>query len=404
MIEASVLERLASEHGTPLHVLDLDLVRQQAARLAGFDVVRYAQKANSSLALLRALASDGLCVDATSGYEVERALEAGFAPEHIELTSDVLDRASLEVVARTGVRVNIGSADLIEPYAAAGACRECTLRVNPGFGAGHSRRVETGGPHSKHGIWHTQMPEAIARAERAGLVVTGLHTHIGSGAELDELAPTVEAMEQLLLSAPATVQRVSAGGGLHVPHREGEPDFPIERYTQVWQDARARWQEALGRPIELEVEPGRFLVSQAGVLLTEVRATKSTPEWDWVLVDAGFHTFPRPMIYGAYHCIEALGRAGEPTRPQLVAGPLCESGDVLTQDELGEPRPEQLPELAVGELLVLRNAGAYGLSMASNYNGFPLPAEVLVEGGEPRLVRRRQTLDDLLATERDLTP
>ncbi len=402
MIDDATLEALAREHGTPLYVLDLDRVRVQAARLGGFDVVRYAQKAHPGLALLRALASDGLSVDATSGVELARALEAGFPAPRIELATDVLDRETLRVAAQHGVRVNLGSADLIEPYAAAGGCRECTLRLNPGFGAGHSRRVTTGGPHSKHGIWHEAMPEAIERAERAGLAVTGLHVHIGSGVELAELEPTIEAMGRLLAKAPASVRRISAGGGLPVPYAAGADEFPVERYTRAWRDARDRWQTQLGRELELEVEPGRYLVAQAGTLVAEVRATKSTPEWDWVLVDAGFHTLARPMLYGAHHRIDALGKSGAPTRPQVVAGPLCESGDVLTQDERGEPRPAALPTLAPGDLIAVRDAGAYGLSMASNYNGFPLPAEVLLEDGAARLVRRRQTLDDLLAPERDV--
>ena len=402
MTDDDLLERLAREHGTPLYVLDLDRVLAQVGRLTGFDTVRYAQKAHPGLALLRALAARGLAVDATSGFELERALEAGFTPDRIELATDVLDRRTLATAARHGVRVNLGSADLIEPLAEAGGARECTLRINPGFGAGHDRRVTTGGPHSKHGIWHTELSATIARAEAAGLEVTGLHLHIGSGVELAQLEATIHAMEEHLLAAPESVRRVSAGGGLAVPYTADGREFPVERYQAAWRAAADRWQATLGRELELEVEPGRYLVAQAGTLVTEVRATKRTPAWDWVLVDAGFCTLTRPMLYGAAHRIEALGGAQGPLRPQVVAGPLCEAGDVLTQDRSGEPRPVPLPELAPGDLLAIRDAGAYGLSMASNYTGFPLPAEVLLEAGAPRLVRRRQTLDDLLAPEREV--
>lgn len=401
MIDDALLEQLAREHGTPLYLLDLDRVLGQVDRLTGFDTVRYAQKAHPGLALLRALAARGLSIDATSGFEVERALEAGFSADRIELATDVLDRRTLATAVRHGVRVNLGSADLIEPLAAAGGGPECTLRINPGFGEGLDRRVTTGGPHSKHGIWHTELPAAIARAERAGLVVTGLHLHIGSGVDLEGLQATIHAMEEHLFASPPTVQRISAGGGLAVPYSADGAEFPVERYCEAWRAAADGWQERLGRELEIEVEPGRYLVAQAGSLLTEVRATKQTPAWDWVLVDAGYCTLTRPMLYGAAHRIEAPGKAGAPTRPQVVAGPLCEAGDVLTQDRAGEPRPILLPEVTPGDLLVLRDTGAYGLSMASNYNGFPLPAEVLVEGGVPRLVRRRQILDDLLAPERD---
>lgn len=399
MISDATLERLAREHGTPLYVLDLDRVRAQAARLDRFDIVRYAQKAHSGLALLRALAKDGLSVDATSGFEIRRALEAGFPSERIELATDVLDAQTLAIAAEHRIRVNLGSADLIEPYAQSGGCDECTFRVNPGFGAGHDRRVTTGGPHSKHGIWHENLPAAFERAKAAGLRVSGLHFHIGSGVELDMLQTTIDAMTRLVLEAPESVTRVSTGGGLPIPYTESEPEFPVDEFQTRWTQARDTWQERTGRRFELEVEPGRYLVAQAGSLVTEVRARKATPDWDWVLVDAGFHTLARPMLYGAFHRIEALGHHGADTKPRVVAGPLCEASDVLTQDKDGVPRPVQLPDVAPGDTLVIRDTGAYGLSMSSNYNGFPLPPEVLVENGEVRLVRRRQTLDDILRTE-----
>ena len=402
MLDAARIRALAQEHGTPLYLLDIDQVLERAARLSAFDTLRYAQKAHPGLALLRALASRGYAVDATSGFEIERALAAGFAPDRIEMATDVLDRRTLEVAATHGVRANLGSADLIEAYAASRAPRSCTLRLNPGFGSGHNKRVTTGGPHSKHGIWHEQLPEALARAERAGLEVTGLHLHIGSGVALEGLAQTIEAMDAALAHAPATLERVSAGGGLAVPY-DGGPEFPVDEYASAWLAARERWQERLGRALHLEVEPGRYLVAPAGLLVAEVRACKQTPDWNWVLVDAGFQTLARPLLYGAYHRMELLDATDRPLRPTVVAGPLCESGDVLTQSAEGEPRPVQLAQARPGDLLLIHDAGAYGISMASNYNGFPLPPEVVVQGGEPRLARRRQTFDDLLALEQDLS-
>ena len=401
MNDDDLLRALVREHGTPLYLLDLDMALERAARLGAFDTVRYAQKAHPGLALLRALAGAGHSVDATSGFEILRARAAGFPAERIELATDVLDRATLEVAVREGVRANLGSADLIEPYAESGAHPECTLRINPGFGSGHSRRVTTGGPHSKHGIWYERLPAVLRRAECAGLRVTGLHVHIGSGVELEGLSQTIAAMEQALRDAPDTVVRLSAGGGLAVPY-DGGPEFPVERYAAAWLEARARWQEELGRALHLEVEPGRYLVAPAGRMVTEVRACKQTPEWSWVLVDAGFHTLARPLLYGSYHRMSLIGAESRPLRPTVVAGPLCESGDLLTQSPTGEPRPVELPEARPGDLLVVHDAGAYGISMASNYNGFPLPAEVVLEGGEPRLARRRQSFDDLLALEQDL--
>ena len=397
-LDDALLCELASEFGTPLYVLDLDRVRSQVAKLRGFDRVRYAQKANPGLALLRALQAGGLHVDATSAGELLRAERAGFSGARIELTADVFSAETLAAAATLGVRANIGSADQLEPYAATGL-PDCTLRINPGFGSGHDAKVTTGGAHSKHGIWHEELEEVCARAEACGLIVSGLHLHIGSGADLANLERMVESMGELLTRAPSTVARVSAGGGLPIPYRDDEVEFPVERYASTWRAARAEWQTRLGRPLELEVEPGRYLVAQAGVLVTQVLATKRTPDHDWVLVDAGFNTLARPMLYGAYHRMRALGRSGEPGSPRMVAGPLCEAADVLTQDKGGRPAPQALPAMSPGDHLVIHDTGAYGISMASTYNGFPLPAEVLVEGGVPRLVRRRQSLAELLEQE-----
>jgi diaminopimelate decarboxylase len=390
---------LADEHGTPLYVLDLDRVRAQLRMLQGFDVVRYAQKANPGSALLSALAHDGLSVDAVSAGEVVRALRAGFPSDRIELVSDVFDREALAQVGEHGVRANLGSADLIEPYADSGAPHDCTLRINPGFGAGHDRKVTTGGPASKHGIWHTELGATCQRAHDAGLEVTGLHVHIGSGVELENLERMIGVMGGLLREAPGSVKRVSAGGGLPMPYRAEDEAFPVARYVDAWRTARQEWRRELGRDITLEVEPGRFLVASAGVLITEVRARKRTPHWDWVLVDAGFHTLARPMLYGAFHRISALGDLPGPVLPRVVAGPLCEASDVLTQDKDGTPTPQPLPDVRVGDRLCIHDAGAYGISMASNYNGFPLPAEIVLQDGAVHAVRPRQTLDAMLAAD-----
>jgi diaminopimelate decarboxylase len=393
------LQALAREHGTPLYITDLDRVVERSRELEGFDVVRFAQKANSGLALLSRLAREGLAVDAVSAGEIVRAVRAGFEPERIVFTSDLFMPESLELVARHGIHVNLGSADMIEQLAEVCPGAAVTLRINPGFGHGHAQQVNTGGATSKHGIWHEELGRTIARCQAADLVVHGLHVHIGSGSDGENLERVIGAMEGFLRDAPDTVTTISAGGGLPIPYRSTDEPFDVPRFVAAWSQAKQRWEAELGRQITLEVEPGRFLTAQAGVLLTEVRATKTTGEFDYVLVDAGFHTLLRPALYGAYHRVTALGHDGESTRPQVVAGPLCESTDVLTQDAQSHPTPQELPELAVGDLLCVHDVGAYGAAMASNYNSQTLPAEVVLEDGVPRLARRRQTIDELLDGE-----
>lgn len=392
---------LAREHGTPLFVYDAATIRARCAELrARFDVVRYAQKANSNLAILALIRAAGCQVDAVSAGELSRACAAGFAPEEIVFTSDLFDRAALAALARIPVRVNLGSLDMLAQVAAAGIGRAVTLRVNPGFGAGHGARVTTGGERSKHGLWHADLDAAVARARTLGLAVTGLHVHVGSGARLEGLLRAARAVRELAPRIGPDLTTISAGGGLPIPYRPGEARADLDRLAAEWRAVQRELEHRLDRPLTLEIEPGRYLVAESGVLVSEVRATKQSGATAFALVDAGFHNLPRPVLYGAYHEISVLGRPpGEARHPQVVAGPLCESSDVFSQDEAGCPEARLLPRLAPGDFLCLHDAGAYAASMASNYNSQPFAAEVLVDGSRTRVVARRQGLDELWVRE-----
>jgi len=395
----ALLTSIAREHGTPVYVYDAQTVVERIRALSGFDAVRYAQKANSNLALLGVVRRAGARVDATSAGEIERARRAGWDPREIVFTADLFDRASMEALKQHRCPVNLGSPFQLEQYAALDVGREITLRVNPGFGHGHGRKVNTGGESSKHGIWHEELPAVVARARALGLAVIGLHVHIGSGSDFENLARVRATVRRLAPVAGPALRTISAGGGLPTPYRGDESPFDVARYVREWLETKRDIERDLGRTIDLEVEPGRYLVAECGVLLTEVRGTKKSGSVDYVLADAGFHTLIRPAMYGAYHRITAIGRDAAPTAPRIVAGPLCESGDVLTQGRDGVLEPQLLPEVQVGDLLCVHDAGAYGMAMASNYNAQPFPAEVLVEDGRPRLARRRQSIDALLADD-----
>jgi diaminopimelate decarboxylase len=404
------LTELAREHGTPLFVYDASIVEQRVGELEGFDVVRYAQKANANLALLRTMRGLGVLVDAVSAGEVARALAAGYAPREIAFTADLLDRAALCTLEEHAVGVNLGSPSMLAQYArlidrGPKAAREkrsrITLRVNPGFGHGHDRKVNTGGETSKHGIWHEDLPAVAAEADRLGLAIHGLHVHIGSGSDLENLTRVSAALARLAPIVAKDLDTISAGGGLPVPYRDGEPRLDVARFVRAWREARAAMERALDKELALEVEPGRYLVAECGVLLTEVCGTKRSGGVEYVLVDAGFHNLIRPALYGAHHHISVIGRDGERATPKVVAGPLCESADVFTQNRAGELVPELLPDAREGDLLCIHDAGAYGSSMSSNYNSQPLAAEVMVVGGRAELVRRRQTIDQMLSNELD---
>ena len=406
------LRALAAAHATPLWVYDAGTIRARALRLRRFDTVRFAQKACSNTHLLRLMRGLGVQVDAVSGGEIERALHAGYdaRDEHagIVFTADVIDRATLALVAAHGIPVNAGSVAMLDQLGAHlgqhAAGHRVWLRINPGFGHGHSRKTNTGGEHSKHGIWHTDLPLALQTIREQGLTLAGLHMHIGSGVDYGHLAEVCGAMVELVRTAHAAghdLHAISAGGGLSIPYRAGEPLIDTQHYYGLWNTARQQAEAIVGHKLGLEIEPGRFLVAESGVLLGEVRATKNAGNNHFVLVDTGFNELMRPSMYGSFHAMSVLRRDGSQgaSQPTVVAGPLCESGDVFTQGDGGVVLPRDLPAAQVGDLVVLHDTGAYGASMSSNYNTRPLIAEVLVDGAEHRLIRRRQTVDELLALE-----
>jgi len=402
-----LLQRLAAEHGTPYYLYDADTILARLASLRAFDVVRYAQKASSNVHLLRLLREAGACVDAVSLGEIERAVRAGYAgrgePAGLVYTADVIDEATLARVLELDVPVNAGSADMLEQLGRRRTGHRVWIRVNPGFGHGHSRKTNTGGEWSKHGIWHAYLDEALRQLEKYRLDLVGLHMHIGSGSDFEHLRRVCDAMVEQVRALGVDVRAISGGGGLPVPYRPGDPVIDTGALHALWHEARGRVEETVGHPVRLEIEPGRYLVAEAGVLVARVRAAKREGANRFLVVDAGFNDLVRPAMYGAYHAIEIVGRdggpAGGPTQPTVVAGPLCESGDVFTQEEGGVVVPRDLPDAEVGDLVVIRDAGAYAASMGGNYNTRPLPPELLLEDGAPRLIRRRQTLAELLQLE-----
>ncbi|MBC7957768.1 MAG: diaminopimelate decarboxylase [Cytophagales bacterium] len=400
----TTMRAIAQTHGTPVWAYDAATIRERIAALRAFDTIRFAQKANSNTHLLRLMKQEGVRVDAVSLGEIERALAAGYIAggDEIVFTADLFDHATLAKVAATKIPVNAGSIDMLHQLGAQSPGHRVWLRINPGFGHGHSNKTNTGGEHSKHGIWHSDLPEALAAIRQHGLKLVGLHMHIGSGVDYSHLSEVCTAMVKLVSQVDMPLVAISAGGGLSIPYRAGEPTIDTAHYFSLWDAARKQIEQQRGHTIHLEIEPGRYLVAEAGVLIAEVRATKQMGKNHFVLVDAGFNELMRPSMYGSYHGIELLPADDTPRPLQrtVVAGPLCESGDVFTQGEGGVVLTRELPQARVGDLVLFHDAGAYGASMSSNYNSRPHIAEVLVDGAQVRLIRRRQTLDELLALER----
>jgi diaminopimelate decarboxylase len=409
-LQASLLRAAlesAQNVGTPFWLYEAEPIRQRVAQLAAFDCVRYAQKANSNIHILRLLRELGVMVDAVSLGEIERALRAGYrpgTPDHeIVLTADIIDAPTLRRVVELGIPVNCGSPDMVRQVGEASRGHPVWLRINPGFGHGHSRKTNTGGPSSKHGIWHDDLEECLRLVDALGLTLVGLHMHIGSGVDYRHLHQVCDSMLESVRRANRPLAAISAGGGLSVPYRAGEPEIDIKEYHAAWDRARIEAERITGGKIRLELEPGRFLVANAGVLVAEVRAVKQVADNHFVIVDAGFNDLARPALYGSHHDICFVTREGLPVAgavsPLAVAGPLCESGDVFTQGDGGYVEFRELALPQVGDLAIIRDAGAYGASMSSNYNSRPLAPEILLDGGELTLIRRRQTIAELLDLE-----
>lgn len=399
---------LPERFGCPVWAYDGEIIAQRINQLRNFDVIRFAQKACSNIHILRLMREQGVKVDSVSLGEIERAIHAGFQPgqepAEIVFTADLLDQATLLRVTELNIPVNAGSIDMLDQLGQHAPGHPVWLRINPGFGHGHSQKTNTGGENSKHGIWHQDLPQAIEKVKKYGLTLVGVHMHIGSGVDYQHLEQVCDAMVQQVIALGQDISAISAGGGLSIPYQFGDDEIDTEHYYGLWNKAREQIAAHLGHPVSLEIEPGRFLVAESGVLVAQVRAVKDMGRRHYVLVDAGFNDLMRPAMYGSYHHISLLPADGRdltsaPLIDTVVGGPLCESGDVFTQEAGGGLETRALPAAKIGDYLVFHDTGAYGASMSSNYNSRPLLPEVLFEQGQPRLIRRRQTIEELIALE-----
>ncbi|HEY3155300.1 MAG TPA: diaminopimelate decarboxylase [Candidatus Eisenbacteria bacterium] len=414
------LDRIASRVGTPFYFYDGDALNGSVARFA--EIVgrsglagRYAMKANSGRKVLDVVRRAGLWIDAVSGNEVLRARRAGFPggsePAVILLTTDVFRDNALDTILEERVMPNVGSPGMIGDLRQAGYRGPIAVRVNPGFGQGHVESCDTGGPSSKHGIWPDRLADVRRHAAEAALRITTLHAHVGTGPELREfdtnVRKLVEFFKELLPDFPDTAA-VSLGGGIPHPYHPGASPYDLDSLRSLLGDAVGILSKAAGRAIRVEVEPGRCLVAGSAVLVARVSDVKETRAnargqgHTFVMVDAGFCDLLRPALYGSYHHIQIWGpRAAGPEEPCIVAGPLCESGDIFTRGDQELLEPRLMPRPHPGDLLVIQDAGAYGSAMSSNYLSMGRAAEVWWEGGRGALVARRETVDDIVAVECD---
>jgi diaminopimelate decarboxylase len=408
-IEKVDVRDIAKQYGTPVYVYSLTALREAIAEILPLSpVVRFAMKACSNSRVLQEMLKSGIKIDAVSIPEIQRALKAGYPSEDICLSSDVFfNSEEAEFCLKNNIFCSCGSLGMLEEY---GETRKrlglgsdgVSIRINPGEGAGHSKKTNTGGPYSKHGIWYENLDEAKAIANKYDLKIIGAHTHIGSGGDMDHLSRITGKLVDFAKQFP-DLQIVNFGGGLPYEYDPDKPQVAISDYQPILRERTEELEKHFSRPITCEIEPGRRFVAGCGFLIGEVRSLNHTfdenkKRLDYVLTNVGFCHLLRPMAYGSYHPIWFAGDGLGKETDVIVAGPVCESGDVLTQKN-EEPVPRRLPLPQRGNLIVIGGAGAYGHVMSSNYNSQPLIPEVMVEGDQMTLIRRRQTLDDVIREE-----
>jgi diaminopimelate decarboxylase len=401
--EAVSLESLAERFGTPLYVYSARELRES---FLGYDRafaavshrICYAVKANGCGAVLRLFAGLGAGADIVSGGELKAALRAGFPPERVVFSGVGKTEAELREGLDAGIgEFNAESGEEIARLSAIasglGRRARVTLRVNPDIDPRSHPYISTGLRENKFGVAIGQAPEILRRARALpGIEIVGVQSHIGSQiTDLRPLGAAARALAELssrLIGEGFALESIDFGGGMGIDYQAGSPaPEPAALAAEVL--------PALdGLPLTLLLEPGRSLVARAGVLLTRVLYVKDNGAKRFVIVDAGMNDLLRPSLYQAFHRIEPVVSRGREAAKVDVVGPVCETGDFFARDR-------ELERVEAGALLAVRDTGAYGSVMASNYNMRMRPAEVMVDGGEARLVRRRETFEDLIATEVD---
>lgn len=396
-VNPELLERLAQEYGTPLYVYDGEVIVRQYIRLANAFPnckvrLKYAAKALTNLSILKLFKKLGSGCDAVSIQEVELALMAGFEPSEILFTPNSAPFSEIQKAVSLGVRINIDNITQLEQFGELyGGTVPVCIRINPHIMAGGNSKIQTGHIDSKFGISILQERHIQKIVKNLGIQVEGLHIHTGSEfLDSDVFLQGARLIFDLAMDYPE-LKFLDFGSGFKVAYKEGDPSTDIEELGQKMSEAVQAFCKEYGKEVEIWFEPGKFLVSESGYLLARANLVKTTPGTVFVGLDTGLNHLIRPMMYDAYHQIVNISNLQGVKRLYTVVGYICET------DTLGYDR--KLNEVREGDLLAILNAGAYGFSMASNYNSRFRPAEVLVLNGRAHLIRRRETLEDLLSTQ-----
>jgi diaminopimelate decarboxylase len=393
-IQGVGVDELAQTFGTPLYVYDGEKIVEQIKTLKQAFVpvkhkIKYAVKALTNVAVLKLIRQAGAGADVVSLFEAQLAMRAGFRPPEIMFTPNGVAFSEIQEAVRVGLLINVDNLSTLEKFGQTyGSTYPVGLRLNPHIMAGGNLKISTGHKHSKFGISIEQLPEILAIVKKHTINVQNLHIHTGS--EITDVEIYLKMADVLFETANhfPTLKAIDFGGGFKVRYKEGDEVTDITKLGNELSSRFNSYCKQTNRDLELWLEPGKFLVSEAGYLIATANVVKETPSITFVAVDTGLNHLIRPMMYDAYHeIINGSNSSGE-KRTYNIVGNICET------DTLGADR--ELDTVREGDLIVIKNAGAYGYSMASNYNSRPRPAEVLIKNGKAELVRKRETLEDLL--------
>ncbi|NCS94396.1 MAG: diaminopimelate decarboxylase [Leptospira sp.] len=406
------VRNLAKDFGTPIFVYSQAELERKCDEALAFPnafglTARYAIKANPNANILKIMKKKGIHIDASSGYEVHRALLAGFTPAEIQLTSQEEPKDLKELVEK-GIYFNACSLKQLENFGKMFPGHKLSIRFNPGLGSGHTKKTDVGGTTSAFGIWHEKINEVKALVEKYNLVVEKVHTHIGSGSDPEVWKAVAHYTLEYAELFP-TCKIVNLGGGYKVGRMADEKSTDMQKIGAPVKELFVEFAKKHKRELHLEIEPGTFYVANSGCILASIddKIDTGSQGFSFLKLDTGMDSNTRPSLYGSRHPMIVVGKeesseaSQTATKEYVVVGHCCESGDVFTQKEGGEPIVREVREAAIGDYMVMEGAGAYCSSMSTkNYNSFPETAEVLIDlNNKAHLIRKRQTLDQILQNE-----
>lgn len=399
-IQGISLVELAKTYGTPLYVYDGQKIQDQVKQLKeAFSTVKlkikYATKALSNINILKLMKKSGTGVDAVSIEEVNLCLHAGFTPEEIMYTPNSVSFGEIKEAVRLGVMINIDNIPMLEHFGTEyGNTVPVCIRLNPHILAGGNAKISVGHIDSKFGISILQLKHVHKVVEAYQLNVAGLHVHTGS--DILDAEVFLKGAEILFDAAREfkDLRFLDFGGGFKVAYKPGDISTDMKEVGEKVSKAFKAFCNEYGRELEIWFEPGKFLVSESGTLLVKANVIKSTPASTFVGVDSGLNHLIRPMMYDAYHSVLNISKTEGPERVYTIVGYICET-DTIAADR-------KLKEVQEGDIIAIKNAGAYGFSMASNYNSRLRPAEVLLLDGKAHLIRERETFEDILKHQIDI--